>query len=63
MTSLINLNSPLVFDSVMMGALEVYAEANQATIVSPFIVGGAMAPTTVAGTLTQVMAEVMAGVG
>jgi trimethylamine--corrinoid protein Co-methyltransferase len=44
-----------------MGALEVYAAANQATIVSPFIVGGAMAPVTVAGTLTQVLAEVLAG--
>lgn len=62
MTSLININSPLTFDSVMMGALEVYARANQASIISPFIVGGAMAPTTVAGTLTQVLAEVLAGV-
>ncbi|MEM1265726.1 MAG: trimethylamine methyltransferase family protein [Pseudomonadota bacterium] len=62
MTSLININSPLTFDNVMMGALEVYAEAGQATIVSPFIVGGAMAPVSVAGTLTQVLAEVLAGV-
>ena len=62
MTSLININSPLTFDSVMMGALEIYAKANQACIISPFIVGGAMAPTTVAGTLTQVLAEVLAGV-
>ncbi len=62
MTSLININSPLTFDSVMMGALEVYAKANQASIISPFIVGGAMAPVSVAGTLTQVLAEVMAGV-
>lgn len=62
MTSLININSPLTFDSVMMGALEVYARANQACIISPFIVGGAMAPVTVAGTLTQVLAEVLAGV-
>ncbi len=62
MTSLVNINSPLTFDSVMMGALEVYAKANQACIVSPFIVGGAMAPVTVAGTLTQVLAEVLAGV-
>ena len=46
----------------MMGALEVYARANQACIVSPFIVGGAMAPVTVAGTLSQVLAEVLAGV-
>ena len=49
MTSLINLNSPLVLDATMMGALEVYARANQACIISPFIVGGAMAPVTVAG--------------
>jgi trimethylamine--corrinoid protein Co-methyltransferase len=62
MTSLININSPMTFDGIMMGAMEVYAAANQATIVSPFIVGGAMAPVTVAGTLTQVLAEVLAGV-
>jgi trimethylamine--corrinoid protein Co-methyltransferase len=62
MTSLININSPLTFDSTMMGALEVYAAANQACIISPFIVGGAMAPVSVAGTLTQVLAEVMAGI-
>ena len=62
MTSLININSPMTFDDVMMGALEVYAQNNQAAIVSPFIVGGAMAPVSVAGTLTQVMAEVLAGI-
>jgi trimethylamine--corrinoid protein Co-methyltransferase len=62
MTSLININSPMTFDGIMMGALEVYAKANQAAIISPFIVGGAMAPVTVAGTLTQVLAEVLAGV-
>ncbi|MAU53780.1 MAG: trimethylamine methyltransferase [Roseovarius sp.] len=62
MTSLINVNSPMTFDDVMMGSLEVYAANNQACILSPFIVGGAMAPTTVAGTLTQVLAEVLAGI-
>ena len=62
MTSLINVNSPLTFDDVMMGAMEVYAANNQACILSPFIVGGAMAPVSVAGTLTQVLAEVLAGV-
>ncbi|AXT26226.1 trimethylamine methyltransferase [Ruegeria sp. AD91A] len=62
MTSLTNINSPLTFDDVMMGSLEVYARNNQACIISPFIVGGAMAPVSVAGTLTQVLAEVMAGV-
>jgi trimethylamine--corrinoid protein Co-methyltransferase len=62
MTSLININSPLTFDGIMMGAMEIYARAGQASIISPFIVGGAMAPCTVAGTLTQVLAEVLAGV-
>ncbi|MGC9369816.1 MAG: trimethylamine methyltransferase family protein [Paracoccaceae bacterium] len=62
MTSLVNINSPLTFDATMMGALEVYAEAGQACIISPFIVGGAMAPVSVMGTLTQVLAEVLAGV-
>ncbi|WP_282064848.1 trimethylamine methyltransferase family protein [Aliiroseovarius marinus] len=62
MTSLININSPMQFDDVMMGALEVFAANNQASIISPFIVGGAMAPVSVAGTLTQVLAEVLAGV-
>ena len=62
MTSLININSPLTFDGIMMGALEVYAANNQAAIISPFIVGGAMAPVSVAGTLTQVLAEALAGI-
>ena len=62
MTSLININSPLTFDSIMMGALEVYAKNKQACIISPFIVGGAMAPVSTIGTLTQVLAEVLAGI-
>jgi trimethylamine--corrinoid protein Co-methyltransferase len=60
-TSLINANSPLVWDATMLGAAEVYAANNQACIITPFILAGAMSPVTVAGTLTQVLAEVMAG--
>jgi trimethylamine--corrinoid protein Co-methyltransferase len=60
-TSLINANSPLVWDSTMLGAAEAYARANQACIITPFILSGAMSPVTVAGTLTQVLAEVQAG--
>ena len=41
MTSLININSPMTFDSIMIGAMEHFARHNQACIVSPFIVGGA----------------------
>ena len=61
LTSLINANSPLVWDSSMLGAAEAYAKANQACIITPFILSGAMSPVTVAGTLTQVLAEVLAG--
>ena len=60
MIQLINANSPLVFDATMLGALKVYARANQACIVSPFILAGAMSPVTVAGTLSQVYCEGLA---
>lgn len=59
--NLINANSPMVFDETMLGAAKVYARNNQATIITPFILAGAMSPVTVAGTLTQVLAEVLAG--
>jgi len=59
--NLINANSPMVFDETMVGALKVYARHNQACVVSPFILSGAMSPVTVAGTLAQILAEVLAG--
>ena len=62
LVSLINCNSPMTLDGTMLGALKVYARANQASIVSPFIVGGAMSPVTVAGTLTQVLCEATSAV-
>ena len=40
--SLINANSPLVWDSIMLGSAKAYAEANQAVIMTPFILAGAM---------------------
>ena len=61
LTSLINANSPMTFDATMLGAATVYAENNQATMISPFILAGAMSPVSVAGTLTQILAEAMAG--
>ena len=60
-TSLINANSPLTFDGTMLGAATVYAENNQATVISPFLLAGAMSPVTVAGTVTQILAEALAG--
>jgi trimethylamine--corrinoid protein Co-methyltransferase len=59
--SLINANSPLVWDSVMIGAARAYAEANQATLLTPFILAGAMAPVTAAGVCSQTLAEALAG--
>jgi len=59
--SLVNANSPMTFDATMLGALKTYARAGQATLISPFILSGAMSPVTVAGTLTQILAEAMAG--
>lgn len=60
--SLINANSPMTFDDTMLGTLKVYARANQATVISPFILAGAMAPVSVAGVLAQAIAEGMAGI-
>ena len=61
MTSLINASSPLVWDASMLDAAEVYAKHNQATIITPFILAGAMAPATSAGVAAQTLAEAMAG--
>jgi trimethylamine--corrinoid protein Co-methyltransferase len=59
--SLINANSPLVWDGSMLGAARAYAEANQGLIMTPFILAGAMSPATVAGAVAQTLAESMAG--
>ena len=61
MTSLINASSPMAWDATMLGAARVYAENNQACIMTPFILSGAMAPVTVAGVATQTLAESLVG--
>jgi trimethylamine---corrinoid protein Co-methyltransferase len=61
MTSLINAASPMVWDATMLGAAEVYARANQACIITPFILAGAMSPVTSAGVATQTLAESLVG--
>jgi len=59
--SLCNANSPLSWDRAMLGSAKVYAENNQAVILTPFILAGAMAPVTVAGTAAQTLAEALVG--
>jgi trimethylamine--corrinoid protein Co-methyltransferase len=51
----------MTYDSTMLGAAKVYARANQALIITPFILAGAMSPVTVAGTVAQTLAEALAG--
>lgn len=60
--SVVNTNAPLVMDETMLWALKEYARAGQCTVVSPFILGGAMSPVTIAATLAQILAEVLASV-
>ena len=61
LVSLINANSPMTFDATMLGALKVYARHNQACIVTPFIIAGAMSPVSAAGVAAQSLAEGLAG--
>lgn len=61
LTNLINASSPLRWDATMLGAAKVYAENNQACIISPFILAGAMSPVTVAGLAAQALAEALSG--
>jgi trimethylamine--corrinoid protein Co-methyltransferase len=57
----VNVNSPLDWDGTMTKSLRAYARANQAAVVVPFILGGAMGPVTNAGAIAQSLAETMAG--
>jgi trimethylamine---corrinoid protein Co-methyltransferase len=61
LAGVINGNSPLTYDATMLGAAKVLARANQATLITPFIMAGAMAPTGLAGAIAVTLAEAMAG--
>lgn len=59
---IINVNSPLRYDDRMLGGLITYARAGQVTIITPFILAGAMSPITIASALAQQNAEALAGI-
>ena len=61
LVNLINANSPLTWDRVMLGALKNYARSGQCAMPSPFVVSGAMSPVTAAGVAAQSLAEGLAG--
>ncbi len=58
----INVNSPLRFDTDMIGGLITFARAGQVVIITPFILAGAMSPITLASALAQQNAETLAGI-
>ena len=55
-----NTTSPLVLDGVTTAGIRAYAAANQGSIHLPFLLGGAVAPLTIAGMVAQGLAESMA---
>ena len=57
-----NVNSPLSYDAAMVDLLFAYAEAQQAVVVTPFLLMGAMSPVTIPAALVQQAAEALAGV-
>ena len=57
-----NVNSPLRYDVAMLEVMEALAERNQITVVTPFLLMGAMAPVAIPAALVQQTAEQLAGV-
>jgi trimethylamine--corrinoid protein Co-methyltransferase len=60
--SLINCNSPLRWDDRMLDSQFEYSAANQAVVLTPFLLMGAMSPVTIPATLVQQMAEALTGI-
>jgi len=60
--SLINCNSPLRWDERMLESLFEYAGANQAVVLTPFILMGAMSPVTIPAALVQQITEALSGI-
>lgn len=58
--AIINTNSPMQLDVPMSEAVLELAAANQVCCVTPFTLAGSMSPATLAGTLAQQTAEVLA---
>lgn len=60
--TIVNVNSPLRYDTRMLESLLAYAREGQGVIVTPFLLMGAMSPVTIPAALAQQTAEVLAGV-
>jgi trimethylamine--corrinoid protein Co-methyltransferase len=60
--SLINCNSPLRWDDRMLDAQFEYSAANQAVVITPFLLMGAMSPVSIPASLAQQIAEALTGI-
>ncbi|HXF22856.1 MAG TPA: trimethylamine methyltransferase family protein, partial [Streptosporangiaceae bacterium] len=60
--SLINCNSPLRWDDRMLDAQFEYCAANQAVVMTPFLLMGAMSPVSIPAALVQQLAEALSGI-
>jgi trimethylamine--corrinoid protein Co-methyltransferase len=54
-----NGNSPLVWDETMLGAMRAFAARRQPILCSPFVLGGANTPASVAASVAQLNAEAL----
>ncbi|MGB2840118.1 MAG: trimethylamine methyltransferase family protein, partial [Actinomycetes bacterium] len=59
---IVNPNSPLVWDTLMVEELMALAEFGQPVAITPFLLAGASAPVTLAGGLSLLVAETLSGV-
>jgi trimethylamine--corrinoid protein Co-methyltransferase len=59
--NLFNINSPLVFQGPVLGALKLYARHHQAILVTSYLMAGMTGPVTMAGCLALMLAEAQAG--
>jgi len=59
--SIVNTSSPLRLDGPMIEGVIELARCNQAVVITPFTLSGAMSPVTLAGALAQQNAEALAG--
>ena len=59
--AIINTNSPMQLDIQMTEAIDELAAAGQVCCITPFTLAGSMSPATIAGTLVQQTAEILAG--
>ena len=59
---IVNPNSPLVWDGLMVDTLRACAELGQPVAITPFLLAGTSAPVTLAAGLSLLVAETLAGV-